>query len=70
MATYEDLAAANEALRALQQGGWHLGSKNVDVARRILRDERIPIAAEDVEGTRGRKLIFQTHDGVAWVRSL
>jgi chemotaxis receptor (MCP) glutamine deamidase CheD len=35
-----------------------------------LREEGIPIAAEDVEGTRGRKLIFQTHDGAAWVRSL
>jgi chemotaxis protein CheD len=57
-------------LRAFRNGGWHLGSKNVDVARRILRDERIPVAAEDVEGTRGRKLIFQTHDGAAWVRSL
>jgi chemotaxis protein CheD len=53
-----------------QGGGWHLGSKNVDVARRLLLEEGIPIVAEDVEGTRGRKLIFQTHDGAAWVRSL
>ncbi len=29
-----------------------------------------PIVAEDVDGERGRKLIFQTHDGSAWVRSL
>jgi len=57
-------------LRAFQKGGWHLGSKNVEVARRMLREEGLPIAAEDVEGTRGRKLIFQTHDGAAWVRSL
>lgn len=58
-------------LRAFQKdGAWHLGSKNVDVARRLLREEGIPIAVEDVEGTRGRKLIFQTHDGAAWVRSL
>jgi chemotaxis protein CheD len=57
-------------LRAFQNGGWHLGRKNVEVARQILLDESIPVAAEDVEGERGRKLIFQTHDGVAWVRSL
>lgn len=57
-------------LRAFREGGWHLGSKNVEVARRMLAEARIPIAAEDVEGTRGRKLIFQTHDGAAWVRSL
>jgi chemotaxis protein CheD len=57
-------------LRAFRNNGWNLGSKNVQVARRMLLDEGIPIAAEDVEGTRGRKLIFQTHDGAAWVRSL
>ena len=50
--------------------GTHLGQKNVEVARQILIDEGIPVAAEDVEGDRGRKLIFQTHDGAAWVRSL
>jgi chemotaxis protein CheD len=50
--------------------GPHLGQKNVEVARQILIDEGIPVAAEDVEGERGRKLIFQTHDGAAWVRSL
>jgi len=50
--------------------GTHLGQKNVEVARQILRDEGIPVTAEDVEGDRGRKLIFQTHDGAAWVRSL
>jgi chemotaxis protein CheD len=57
-------------LRAFRNGGWHLGSQNVDIARRMLRDDRIPLVVEDVEGTRGRKLIFQTHDGAAWVRSL
>lgn len=50
--------------------GSHLGRKNVDVARQILLDEGIPLTAEDVDGVRGRKLIFQTHDGAAWVRSL
>jgi chemotaxis protein CheD len=50
--------------------GTHLGQKNVEMARQILIDEGIPVTAEDVEGDRGRKLIFQTHDGAAWVRSL
>lgn len=57
-------------LRAFKGGGSHLGQKNVEVARQILIDEGIPVAAQDVEGERGRKLIFQTHDGAAWVRSL
>lgn len=57
-------------LRAFQNGGWHLGRKNVEVAHELLQELGIPIVAEDVEGVRGRKLIFQTHDGAAWVRSL
>ena len=57
-------------LRAFKSGASHLGQKNVEVAQQILIDEGIPVAAQDVEGERGRKLIFQTHDGAAWVRSL
>lgn len=48
----------------------HLGSRNVEVAREALRAEGITVVAEDVDGNNGRKLIFQTHDGTAWVRSL
>jgi chemotaxis protein CheD len=60
-------------LRAFKNSGTgtpHLGEKNVEIARQILVDEGIPVTAEDTEGDRGRKLIFQTHDGAAWVRSL
>lgn len=57
-------------LQAFRAGGDHLGMKNVAMARAMLAEARIPILAEDVEGERGRKLIFQTHDGSAWVRSL
>ena len=57
-------------LQAFQRGGGHLGKRNVQVAREVLLEEGIPVCAEDVEGERGRKLIFQTHDGTAWVRSL
>jgi len=57
-------------LPAFQSGRGHLGRKNVELARQVLLDEGIPVTAEDVEGERGRKLIFQTHDGAAWVRSL
>ena len=47
-----------------------LGSKNVEIAKRILSAERIPIVAEDVGGERGRKIIFHTADGHVWVRKL
>jgi chemotaxis protein CheD len=61
---------ASVSLPALRAGGGNLGQKNVQVAKAILLAEGIPIVAEDVNGERGRKLIFQTHDGAAWVRSL
>jgi len=63
-------ACVLRAFKTSGTGTMHLGQKNVEVARQILIDEGIPVAAEDTEGDRGRKLIFQTHDGAAWVRSL
>jgi chemotaxis protein CheD len=46
----------------------HLGGKNVDLARSLLREHGIQVVAEDVGGQRGRKLIFHTDSGDAWVR--
>ena len=57
-------------LSAFRTTSGHLGEKNVAMARAILQAERVPVVAEDVDGQRGRKLIFHTHDGSAWVRSL
>ena len=57
-------------LAAFKKPGGHLGTRNVEVARVMLKGAGIPVVAEDVEGNSGRKLIYQTHDGVAWVRSL
>lgn len=53
-----------------QNGGDHLGAKNVELARRVLASHGIPVAAEDVLGHKGRKLIFHTDQGTAWVRDL
>jgi len=47
-----------------------LGARNVELARVLLGLAGIPIVAEDVGGTHGRKLIFRTADGAAWVRRL
>lgn len=48
----------------------HLGSQNVRAAQKILAAASIPIVSADVEGRRGRKLIFHTDDGAAWVKAL
>jgi len=57
-------------IHAFREGENHLGMKNVQVARDLLGDAGIQIVGEDVGGRHGRKLIFQTDDGVAWVKSL
>ncbi len=48
--------------------GFDLGFKNVELARRLLREHGIPVVAEDVGGHRGRKVTFDTQSGVASVR--
>lgn len=55
---------------AARQDGGSLGMENVEVARRSLVAYGIPIVAEDVGGERGRKLLFSTLEGHAWVRKL
>ena len=55
---------------AFQSANESLGQKNVELARRLLADAGIPIVAEDVGGAQGRKLVFQTGDGTAWVRKI
>ena len=55
---------------AFQTTNGSLGMQNVSLARRFLADAGIPIVNEDVGGTQGRKLVFRTNDGSAWVRHI
>ena len=55
---------------AIAGGKNHVGTKNVEQALAMLETEGIPVVAQDVGGSRGRKLIFNTQDGVARVRKL
>jgi chemotaxis protein CheD len=72
------LGADRADLRAKVFGGAHvlplgapgartLGGDNVLVAFSLLRAEGIHVVSEDVGGTRGRKLAFNTVDGTALV---
>ncbi len=47
-----------------------LGRNNLELARRVLAEAGIPIVAEEVGGTTGRRLRFRTQDGTAWVKPL
>ncbi len=51
-----------------RSNGPHVGSRNVEAARQLLREEGISILTEDVGGPRGRRLESCTDDGTVWVR--
>ena len=47
-----------------------LGLRNIEAARARLAHEQIPVTAEDVGGTRGRRLIYVTSDGSALIKQI
>jgi len=51
-------------------GNTDLGRKNLEVAFAVLERECIPIVSQDVGGSQGRKVLFRTSDGAAWVRQI
>lgn len=59
-----------DVLDAFRHGDDSLGARNVEVAYAVLKEQRIPVVSQDVRGQKGRKLIFHTHDGNAFVRLL
>jgi chemotaxis protein CheD len=55
---------------APMQTAGHLGQKNEQLAREALAAQGIPIVEADTGGARGRKLIFHTDEGKAWLTSI
>lgn len=53
-----------------RHGETHLGMKNVNIAKKLLNQAGIPVILEEVGGSSGRKLIFHSMDGSAWVKLL
>ncbi len=47
-----------------------LGEENVALALRLLEEAGIPVLDRDVGGARGRKLVFVSDEGTAWVKLL
>ena len=48
----------------------NLGEENGLLALRLLGEAGVEVVEQDLGGQRGRKLIFHTDDGTAWVRAL
>ena len=55
---------------AFLERGEHLGLRNAQAAVDALAREGVPIVASDTGGRRGRKIIFDTQSGAAWVREI
>ncbi|MDR2945562.1 MAG: chemotaxis protein CheD [Candidatus Adiutrix sp.] len=54
-----------ETIGAISDG--HIGSKNVKMARKLLKKNGIRVVSEDVGGLKGRRLIFHTGTNEALV---
>ena len=52
------------------RGTAHIGAQNARAAMTLLEGERIPVVASDLGGDRGRRLVFHTDDGSAFIRTI
>jgi chemotaxis protein CheD len=52
------------------QGAGHLGRKNEQFARTALAERGIRVLESETGGSRGRKLVFHTDEGKAWLTSI
>jgi chemotaxis protein CheD len=52
-----------------RSGGRDLGQENVEAALAFLEGEGIPVVARHTGGRCGRKVIFDTSDGVVWLKT-
>jgi len=47
-----------------------LGTKNIAAALDLMRDAGIPVMVQETGGTRGRKIMFNTDDGIVWCQRI
>lgn len=52
------------------QSASHLGNKNVELALEYLGRRGVEIVQVDVGGSHGRKLLFHTDEGTAWLTTI
>lgn len=57
-------------LKTLSGKNGQIGENNIRLAETMLMSLKIPIVGRDTGGTWGRKLVFFTKDGSAWVKNI
>lgn len=58
------------AVHGMERSSYDIGRRNIEMARKMLRFARLEVQVEDVGGSLGRKLMFQTQTGEVWVKRL
>ena len=58
------------AVRGLEYSSYNVGRRNVEMAKKLLKFARLDIAAKDIGGNQGRKLMFHTQTGEVWIKRL
>ena len=48
----------------------HIGTRNIELADDMLKEEKIPIIGRDVDGNSGRKILFNTKTGRVLLKKL
>ncbi len=51
-------------------GSLEIGNKNIEIAKKILKDKGIPIIRSDVGGNVGREIMFHTDTGDVFVKKI
>ena len=62
--------ASGIAVQGMKRTSYDIGRRNIDMARKLLRFARLEVKREDVGGSRGRKLMFNTYTGEVWLKKL
>ncbi|EGB15758.1 CheD [Pseudodesulfovibrio mercurii] len=58
------------AVNNVPSGSYNIGRRNIEMAKKLLKFARLDIQAQDVGGSEGRKLMFNTRTGDVWVKKL
>lgn len=62
--------ASGIAVQGMKRTSYDIGRRNIEMARKLLRFARLKVQREDVGGSRGRKLLFNTSTGEVWLKKL
>jgi len=58
------------AVKGMEYSSYDIGRRNIEMARKLLKFARLKTQVEDVGGSQGRKIMFNTNTGEVWLKRL